>query len=268
MAQVFGGLEPPKLFVRARAIERVLGGESIEEVTADTRLPKYHLRRWVDAVAAGDFYEWLGKSEPSEGRIRRARQGIAQMLLGTVAEEHFEALATRTLGSHGFAVEDDRTGRTDTDYRVVDGEGRPVFRINIKFHGTLFREAAEYVELAPRDCFALATYKIHGALQRQDEERLPYVFLIISVPAFPRETIESLISDDLAWLASVSNRATEEAIASLLLGEPWANDVRVHVRQGGFRVISARRADNLMRRQLFARACPSVARLQHVVSRR
>jgi hypothetical protein len=253
MEDVFGDLEPPKMFVRARAIQRVLSGESIDDVTADTRLPKYYLRRWIEAVRAGDFYEWLGKREPTEDRIRRARQGIAQMMLGAVAEEHFEALATGTLGDHGFSVEDDRTGRTDTDYRVIDAAVRPVLRINIKFHGTLFRQAEEYVELAPNDCFALATYKIHGALQRQDRERLPYVFLIISVPTFPRQTMEDRIPDDLVWLASVSNRATEEAIASRLLGEPWANDVRVHIQQAGFRVISARRADALMRRQLFDR---------------
>lgn len=57
---------------------------------------------------------------------------------------------------------------------------------NIKFHGTLFRESQEYVNLAPADCFALATYKIHGALRRQDQEFSPYVFLVISVPEFNR----------------------------------------------------------------------------------
>ena len=170
MEDIFGDREPPKMFVRARAIQRVLNGESIEDVTADTRLPKYHLRRWVEAVGAGDFYEWLGKREPTEDRIQRARQGIAQMMLAAVAEEHFEALATESLGGQGFSVEDDRVGRTDTDYRVIDGAGRPVLRINIKFHGTLFRQAEEYVRLAPDDCFALATYKIHGALLRQDQE--------------------------------------------------------------------------------------------------
>ena len=253
MEDIFADREPPRMALRARAIQRVLNGESIEDVTADTRLPKYHLRRWVEAVGAGDFYEWLGRREPSEERIQRARQGIAQMMLATVAEEHFEALATGSLRDHGFSVEDDRVGRTDTDYRVIDRAGRPVLRINIKFHGTLFRQAEEYVRLAPGDCFALATYKIHGALLRQDQERLPYVFLIISVPTFPRQTLEGQISTDLAWLASVSNRATEEAIVSRLLGEPWANEVRVHVQRAGFRVISARRADGLMRQQLFDR---------------
>ena len=253
MEEFFRDLEPPKMLVRARAIQRVLDAEPIEDVIADTRLSKFHLHRWIEAVRAGDFYEWLGKKEPTVDRIRRARQGIAQMMLGAVAETHFEALATGALEGHGFSVEDARTGRTDTDYRVVDEVGRSVLRINIKFHGTLFRQANEYVKLAPDDCFALATYKIHGALQRQDRERLPYVFLIISVPTFPRQAMEERILDDFAWLASVSDRATEEAIASRLLREPWARELHVHVQRAEFRVISARRANDLMREQLFDR---------------
>lgn len=82
---------------------------------------------------------------------------------------------------------------------VCGTQERPVCRFNIKFHGTLFKQAVDYVGLQPEDCFALATYKIHSALQKQDEERVPYVFLIISVPDYPRELIEQNISDDWAW---------------------------------------------------------------------
>ena len=253
MEYAFESTEQPKTLTRARAVARVLDGEPIEEIAAGARLPRHHLRRWVDTVAAQGFFAWLKKDEPSAERIRRAKQGIAQMTLGVIGEQHFENQATEALGGHGFDVEDDRVGRTDTDYRVVDQAARPVLRINIKFHGTLFREAQEYVGLDPNDCFALATYKIHGALRRQDNERLPYVFLIISVPALPREAIEQEVSDDLAWLASISNRRTEEAVALRLAGEPWAGAVRQDVSDGEFRVISARRASNLMREHLFDR---------------
>lgn len=34
MEDIFGDRDPPKMFVRARAIQRVLNGESIEDVTA------------------------------------------------------------------------------------------------------------------------------------------------------------------------------------------------------------------------------------------
>lgn len=107
--------------------------------------------------------------------------------------------------------------------------------------------------LEPADCFALATYKIHAALRRQDQERLPYVFLIISVPTSPRSVIEREIADDFCWLAAVSNRATEERIVKRIIAMPWCDQVREQVQGGEFRVISARRAANLLRERLFER---------------
>jgi hypothetical protein len=170
-----------------------------------------------------------------------------------LAEEHFETLSRDVLGAQGFRVEDQRVGRTDTDYRLLDPEERPICRLNIKFHGTLFKQAVEYVDLSPKDCFPLATYKIHGALQRQQEERLPFVFLIVSVPDFPRDLIERSVADDWAWLASLSGRAVEEAIVTGLSTEPWAATVRERIRESEFRVISARRAYGLLREKLFER---------------
>jgi len=173
------------------------------------------------------------------------------MVLGKFAEDHFQDLALRNL--QGFAIEDERVARSDTDYRLVDRNAHPICRFNIKFHGTLFRASSEYVGLDPSDCFALATYKIHGALKRQEDERLPYVFLILSVPEAPRSLIEASIADDPAWLAAISDRATEEAIRDRLLSEPWAEEIRAQVRQSEFRAISARKADKLLRQKLFER---------------
>ncbi len=240
------------LLIRSTAILRALNGEDISDVARDTNLPRYHLSRWVSAVRSEGFYQWLGKVRPDERRLRRARQGIAQMMLGSLAEEHFETLAADSLKGE-FTVKDDRVGRTDTDYRLMDHSGRQVCRFNIKFHGTLFREAHEYVGLDPDDCFALATYKIHAALRRQEEERLPYVFLIVSVPAVPRAALEEVIPDQLVWLSAVTNRAIEEGIVTHLLGQPSSEDVRRKVQGGEFRVLSARRAYVLLRDQLFAR---------------
>lgn len=114
-------------------------------------------------------------------------------------------------------------------------------------------EAVEYVGLEPGDCFALATYKIHGALQRQQEEGVPFIFLIISVPDFPRDLIEQSISDDWAWLASLSGRAVEEAVAMRLTREPWATNIRRKIQESEFRVLSARKAYGLLRDRLFER---------------
>ena len=62
--------------------------------------------------------------------------------------------------SEEFELRDLREGRTDTDYRLYNGRGRPIYRVNIKFHGSPFRRAPEMVGLESDDCFALATYKI------------------------------------------------------------------------------------------------------------
>ncbi|PYQ40703.1 MAG: hypothetical protein DMF77_17825, partial [Acidobacteria bacterium] len=88
--------------------------------------------------------------------MRRPRDIIGQLLLGEIAERAFEKIYKATMGTDELVLEDDRGSRNDTDYRVLNGHGRPVFRINIKFHGTLFRNARALVDLEPEDCFALA----------------------------------------------------------------------------------------------------------------
>jgi len=242
-----------KPFQRAQAIERIANGQSVADVAVATGLAKHHLTRWHEAVEAHGLYEWLGQEAPDERQLKRAREGIAQMLLGSLAERHFESLAVARIGDRGYRIEDQRVGRTDTDYRLIDPDGRPLFRLNIKFHGTLFVAAKEYVNLEPSDCFALATYKISSALKRQQDEALPYLFLIISVPDFPRETIEQSVSDDWAWLASISGRKIEEAIVQLLARELWVDPIRDRIALAEFRVLSARRAANLLREHLFER---------------
>ena len=174
-------------------------------------------------------------------------------MLGFLAEAHFEKSADHLLHAGGFRISDDRAESSDTDYRLLDSDNRPVCRLNIKFHGTLFRAAEEYVGLKPEDCFALATYKISSALQRQTQEAVPYVFLIVTVPSLPRSFIEGHIKDDFVWLASVSSRAVEETIARKLLAESWADGLRAEIERAQFRVISASRAFRLLHEKLFER---------------
>jgi hypothetical protein len=253
---LYTGAEPPlsARVKQVRLLVRLDRGEDADQVARGSAYTTARLLQWHEAVNDVGLWHWLGKKKaPDTERWARARSGIAQILLGQLAEEHFEANSVGPLGAQGFRVEDERIGRTDTDYRLLDPDGRPVCRLNIKFHGTLFKQAVEYVGLDPQDCFALATYKIHGALQRQNDERVPYVFLIISVPDFPRDLIEKNISDDWAWLASLSGRAVEEAIARRVTGSPWVSTVRRKIQESTFRVISARRADNLLRTLLFDR---------------
>ena len=69
----------------------------------------------------------------------------------------FEQIYKSEMHSEEFELRDLREGRTDTDYRLYNGRGRPIYRVNIKFHGSPFRRAPEMVGLESDDCFALAT---------------------------------------------------------------------------------------------------------------
>jgi hypothetical protein len=256
VGELFAGTEPPPetKVKQLMAVRRLWSGEDSMVVAEGSPYQPRRLLIWRQAISETGLWHWLGKRRvPDTDRFERAKAGIAQILLGQLAEEHFETVSIRLLGEAGFTVDDQRLERTDTDYRLLSGDGRPICRLNIKFHGTLFKQAAEYVGLEPSDCFALATYKIHGALVRQEDERLPYAFLIISVPDFPREAIERHVSDDWAWLASHAGRLVEERIAARLATESWCEAIRARIRESEFRVLSARRADRLLRENLFRR---------------
>lgn len=181
------------------------------------------------------------------------------MLLGALTEERFEREKEEIIAGR-LIVEDHRLGRTDTDYRVLNGGGRPIFRINIKFHGTEFEQARERVGLAPDDCFALATYKIHQALGRQRAEALPYVFLVLSCLGLTARSVSDRVPEGYAWLLGIAakfpRRDIEEAIVQKLLSEEAGGvieEVRVRIAASQFRVISAGRAEKLMKEKLFER---------------
>lgn len=190
--------------------------------------------------------------------LNSRRMGIAQMLLGTLAERRFESLSEEITGSRRLHIEDHVRTRTDTDYLLKNGEQNPLCRMNIKFHGTLFRQAQVLVGLNPEDCFALATYKIFGALNRQEQERLPYVFLVLSIRDLSAASVTNYIPEDYVWLLSVlsGRRIVEEAIVREL-GRPehqqQFHGILHRMTEGEFRLISARRAYNLLRDKLFER---------------
>src|SRR5688572_14722992 len=88
---------------------------------------------WAEADGSG--------SDDIQKKRRLAKRGIGQMMLGIVAERAFEILYKREIGTDDLKLDDQRGERDDTDYRVLDGTDKPVFRINIKSHGTQFRRA-------------------------------------------------------------------------------------------------------------------------------
>ena len=166
-------------------------------------------------------------------------------------------------------MEDDRSGGGDTDYLVRNGQGRQVFRLNIKFHGSQFRKAQELVGLPPEDCFALATYKIHSALQKQEREHLPYIFVVVGVPHLTGSVVGAAIPGDVIEFATLARhsarmqgkRKIEDAIVKAITSRPaefglteTLDGFLGQIQAALWRVLSARRADLLLREKLFERA--------------
>ncbi len=175
----------PQAFAVLRAVDAVKGGADLGDASRAAKTTRSRLQGLVsaeDPILAALGVTFADAASPEA--MRRPRDTIGQLLLGEIAERAFERIYKTTMGTDELVLEDDRGSRNDTDYRVLNGQRRPVFRINIKFYGTLFRNARELVGLEPEDCFALATYKIHQGLLKQDSERLPYLFVIVGLARF------------------------------------------------------------------------------------
>ncbi|MGH7322466.1 MAG: hypothetical protein ACRELA_22965, partial [Candidatus Rokuibacteriota bacterium] len=241
------------------ATGRVLEGEQVNTVCAELRLQRHRIERLAKDVGKRGLLGLLSYEELTTDAVLAGRSlGIAQMLLGVLAERRFEELSDEITGPGVLRIEDHRPSRTDTDYRLLNGGGHPICRLNIKFHGTLFREARRYVGLEPDDCFALATYKINNALKRQEEERLPYVFLILSVPELSATEVAKLIPPDYVWTLAVlqGRRLVEEAIVERLRTVDYRERFRSIFEKmpvGKFRIVSARKAHILLHEKLFQR---------------
>ncbi len=259
----------PRAFALLDAARQVKAGANAGELASALRTN----RKVLNAIVGADdpIRKLLGVTlaEAAEPEKRRRPQAmIGQLLLGELAERAFVHIYKEAMGTSDLRLEDDRSSRNETDYRMLNGERRPVFRINIKFHGTPFRKAKELVGLDPEDCFALATYKIHQGLQKQETETLPYVFVIVGVPGLTGASVGAAIPDDLAHLASLvqaakgisGKRSVEERIVGYLMDEeqpePFRTDLthfQEEIAAADWYALSARRADILLREKLFDR---------------
>ncbi|MFY9554353.1 MAG: hypothetical protein WAV47_06485, partial [Blastocatellia bacterium] len=198
-----------------------------------------------------------------EPHRRKAKQALGQMLLGKCAEEAFEQIYRSGTQWQDFSLRDDRQGRTDTDYFICNGQGRQVYRINIKFHGALFRRAPEMVGLEPDDCFALATYKINSALIKHETERLPYFFAIVGVRHLTAEIVGDAIPQELIDAAALMHQAPrspsvrgfEDAIIDQLVATRHTTYKQTlqKIQQADWYILSARRANMLLHELLFKR---------------
>lgn len=251
----------PKPFNLLRGLELVKAGESPQAAARAVRTTARALEAF--ARARNPLAELFGPEEPGEDAKKDARQILGNLIVGHCAELTFEDIYKEHTHSTELELRDLRESRSDTDYRLFNGKGRPVYRVNIKFHGSLFRRAREMVGLEPADCFALATYKIHGALQKQTADELPYIFVIVSVPDLTAESIGAGVPSDLLdFVAHVHaaehiprKRDIEDRVVQFLQEEqhPAFAATRRRIAQARWYVLGAKKADKLLREMLFER---------------
>src|SRR5262249_3777721 len=143
-------------------------------------------------------------------RAKREKQ-LGQMLLGVAAEAAFIENYESGLEAQGLSLEDLREGRGNSDYCVMQKEA-PWCQLNIKFHGSRFLKAKELVGLDPEDSFALATYKINGALEEQRAKGIPYVFAIVGVSDISASTVGQAIPAAFTDANALIGKATANGI--------------------------------------------------------
>lgn len=202
-------------------------------------------------------------SDLSVEAVEKLRRNVGQLVLGRAAEIAFEDICAAGIDSREYVLKDLRQGRSNTDYRLLDSAGRPVYRFNVKFFGSVFRRGAEMVDLAPNDCFPLATYKIHAALQEQESEHLPYVFAVVGVPDLNAAAVAEALSD--AEIRPLARLFASDRVKRKRDFEDWLVDRIVaarskpfttaydRIRAANWYILSARRADLLLHERLFER---------------
>lgn len=251
----------PKPFNLLQGSLLLVAGEDVSAAarqvgTTSARLGKFHATKNIPSALFGPL-------KPDEEGRKSARQILGNLIVGRCAEVVFEKLYKEHVHTTELELRDLREGRSDTDYRLYNGKGRPVYRVNIKFHGSLFRRAQEMVSLDSEDCFPLATYKIHGALQKQQADELPYIFVIVSIPDLKAESIGAEVPDDLQdFVARVTaskqipkKRNIEDRIVEMLEqeGHPAYERTRARMSEARWFVLGAKKADQLLREFLFER---------------
>jgi hypothetical protein len=251
----------PKPFNLLKGRQLVASGQVTNPAARVVGTTGARLRNFCEATDV--VVELFGPEQPSEDGRRFSRQILGNLIVGRCAEITFEEIYKAHTHTTELELRDLREGRSDTDYRLFNGRGRPVYRVNIKFHGSIFRRAKEMVGLEPEDCFALATYKIDGALQKQKKDELPYLFVIVSVPNLTAESVGAAVPVELQdFVARVTaskripaKRDMEDRVVEALQhdGHPAFAQTRERIATAKWYVLGAKKADKLLRDLLFER---------------
>ena len=264
---LYGAAIPLKPLQMLAGIRRVNAGEGIKAVAKSIGTTAKKLESVNDAADPITEAIKCSLADAEDAKLLgRVRRNLGQLLVGQLAEHEFERIYRESMATSELHLEDDREARSDTDYLVRNGSQRALFRVNIKFFGSQFRNAKELVGLEPDDCFALATYKIKQGLDKQEKEVLPYLFVIVSVPGLMGERAGEAIPENLCHLCSLifkgkvsGKRGVEDAIIEKIAASPPpASKVAIEkfaqeIAAASWYVLSARKADKLLREKLFDR---------------
>lgn len=263
LTRLYGENDWPKPLHLLKGYLRARSGEAVRRVAGRVGTAPRFLQPVLDA--ADPVVAVLGASPTEIERESRQRafKTLGQLLVGRAAEAAFEAIYNEEMESDEMELRDMRESRSDTDYRLYNGDGRPIYRLNIKFHGALFANARQVVGLEPEDCFALATYKIRGALRKQEAEHLPYIFVVVGERSLTGETVGKEIPGhyiDTAALYYQSPKAKgkrdlEDRLVEQVVTDQAPIFQRTYeaILNADWYILSARRADRLVREYLYER---------------
>lgn len=194
-----------------------------------------------------------GTKPLDEAALQKAKRALGQMVLGRAAEMAFLSLFRDAFSDEELDLVNVSGEATDTDLRLTNGKKRELYRINIKYFGSVFRRAPEMVGLSPDDCFALATYKIRSGLEKQKIEGKPYFFAIVGVQGltadvaggqFPPQILEAaavVLTSNAAQRRKFEDRLVDHVVAKNLPVFPTTTK-RFTLRRG----ISCRRSGQLV----------------------
>lgn len=263
LAELFGESPWPQPLHLLQGVRSVQQGEDLRSAALSVHTTTRRLEEVATAPDPVRAVLGAGLQDLEEKYLGRAGNMLGQLVLGRSAELAFEEIYRSEMHDQEFELKDLRESRTDTDYRLLNGQGRPVYRVNIKFHGSQFRRAPELVGLEPDDCFALATYKIFSALQKQETEGLPYLFAIVGVPHLSGSAVGEALPERIVKSAALVHQAPrsrgkrdfEDRLVGYVAEKrlPVFEDTARRIASAEWFILSARRADRLLRDTLFDR---------------
>jgi hypothetical protein len=91
--------------------------------------------RLLDVVTGHDPVETalrIRDQDITSDAVNRLRRKVGELVLGRAAEIAFEDICNGEMNPREFSMTDVRHGRTNTDFRLLNGGARPLYRFNVK----------------------------------------------------------------------------------------------------------------------------------------